>query len=420
MNIKITGGTPLSGTITPSGSKNSAVAMIPASILFQKLTLKNIPDITDVNRLIKILEKMGSKIVWDKQTCVLHVDNSNLNLANISRDDLGNMRGTSLLWGPMLARFGKFAFADLPGGCSLGVRTLDPHYQAFHDLGVTIDDKNGIKMNALNAKSGEIWLSEMSPTVTENVIMLATSLPGTTRIFGAACEPQVQDLCQMLTQAGIKISGTGSNILQVTGAKLPLDHAHTLLDDHYEISTFLALGAATGGQITVRHTLHKLLDPIWYQFAQFGIKLKHTSGSTTVLPHQSVNQSPSIVRAQPWPSLPVDLLPIFIPLALKARHSHVLFHNWMYEAGLYWTPELTKLGAEIVVCDPHRVMVMGGKKLHGATLEAPYIIRAVVSMAMCAMMAHGQTTILNADTLYRGHPKFAENLKKLGAKIEEI
>ena len=126
MNIKITGGTPLSGTITPSGSKNSAVAMIPASILFQKLTLKNIPDITDVNRLIKILEKMGSKIVWDKQTCVLHVDNSNLNLANISRDDLGNMRGTSLLWGPMLARFGKFAFADLPGGCSLGVRTLDP------------------------------------------------------------------------------------------------------------------------------------------------------------------------------------------------------------------------------------------------------------------------------------------------------
>ncbi len=420
MNIKITGGTPLSGTIAPSGSKNSAVALIPASILFQKFVLENVPDITDVARLIKILEKLGSKINWDKTSQKLTIDNSHLTLANIGQKDLGNMRGTSLLWGPMLARFGQFKFKDLPGGCTLGARPLDPHYQAFRDLGITIDDKNGIKMNALNAKSGEIWLSEMSPTVTENVIMLATSLPGTTRISGAACEPQVQDLCQMLTKAGISISGIGSNIIEITGAKLPADHIHKIWDDHYEISTFLALGAATGGQITVRHTLHELLAPIWYQFAQFGIKLKHTAGSTTVLPHQLINQSPSTVRAQPWPALPVDLLPIFIPLALKTRHSHVLFHNWMYEAGLYWTPELTKLGAEIVVCDPHRVMVMGGKKLHGATLEAPYIIRAVVSMAMCAMIAHGQTTILNADTLYRGHPKFADNLKKLGAKIEEI
>lgn len=420
MDIRIHGPVRLSGKITPSGSKNSSVAMIPASILFQKLTLTNVPDITDVARLIKILEKLGSKIVWDKNHQQLIIDNSRLTLANIGQEELGNMRGTSLLWGPMLARFGKFSFEELPGGCSLGVRPLDPHYQAFRDLGVVVDGSNGIAMNAVGAKSQEILLTEMSPTVTENVIILATNLPGITRILGAASEPQVQDLCQMLINAGAKITGVGSNIIEVTGAKLSSNHVHKIWDDHYEIATFLALGAATGGRITVKHSLHKLLTPIWNEFAKFGIKLKHTSQETTVLPNQTLTKFPSVIRAQPWPALPVDLLPIFIPLALRATHSHTLFHNWMYEAGLFWTSELSKFGAEIVMCDPHRIIVMGGNKLKGATIEAPYIIRAVVSLAVCAMMASGESIILNADALYRGHPKFAENLKNLGAKIEEI
>jgi len=420
MNIRIKGRTKLSGEITPSGSKNSAVAMIPASLMFSgTTTLHNVPDITDVERLVKIMAKLGSKIDWNKDTSVITIDNSQVTLANMAKGDLGSMRGTSLLWGPMLARFGKLVFDDLPGGCSLGARSLSPHYQAFSDLGVeVIQTNNSLTMDAQNAKASEIWLTEMSPTVTENVLMLASTLPGHTKIVGACSDPQVQDLCEFLTTAGVKITGIGSSILEVDGIKLPENHQHTIWPDHYEIATFLALGAATDGNITVHHNLQKQLMPIWRTFEDFGIKLHHTETSTTI--NGPVIKAPKIVRAQPWPALLVDLLPIFIPLALKAEHSHVLFHNWMYEAGLFWTSELSKFGAEVVMCDPHRIIVMGGNKLKGDKIEAPYIIRAVVSLAMCAMMAGGESIILNADSLYRGHPRFAENLKKLGAQIEEI
>lgn len=420
MNIRIKGGTRLSGEITPSGSKNSTVAMIPASLLFSgTTTLHNIPDITDVDRLVKIMTKLGSNVNWDKEKSVMTLDNSKVSLASIAKGDLGSMRGTSLLWGPMLARFGKLVFDDLPGGCSLGARSLSPHYQAFTDLGVDVTQtNNGLSMNAKNAKASEVWLSEMSPTVTENALMLASTLAGHTKIVGACSDPQVQDLCEFLGSAGVKINGIGSNILEIDGMALPKDHKHTVWPDHYEIATFLALGAATDGQITVHHNLQDKLIPIWREFEKFGIKLVHTVTSTTVV--GSVTKAPKIVRAQPWPAILVDLLPIFIPLALKAEHSHVIFHNWMYEAGLFWTPELTKFGAEVVMCDPHRIIVMGGNQLKGDKIEAPYIIRAVVSLAMCAMMASGESVILNADSLYRGHPKFAENLKNLGASIEEI
>ena len=428
MNIKVNGGQVLSGEIDPSGSKNSAVALIPASILFDKpVVLKNIPEITDVTKLVAILSKMGSRIDWNKDQKILSIDNSNISFTELTPEDLGNIRGTSLLWGPMLARWKKINFCGLPGGCTLGFRTLGPHYEAFRNLGVKITGgASSVVMDAGHAGPADIWLKEMSPTATENAVMFASSLTGKTKINGAASEPQVQDLCLFLAKAGVKISGIGSSILEVEGG-LPLQSIeHQIFSDHYEIATFISLVAATGGSLRVNNAMPDLMRYLVYIFSKFGINI-HYERDIAILDRgvkiaidEEEGRGLLVVKAQPWPGLPVDTLPLFIPLELAAEKGQVLFHNWMYDAGLFWTSELLKLGANVVMCDPHRVLVTAGNKLHGATLEAPYIIRAVVAMVMSAMIAEGQSTILNAETLYRGHPDFSAKLKSLGASIEEI
>lgn len=429
MHIKVKGNQVLSGEITPSGSKNSAVHVIPCSLLIKgKVTLHNVPDISDVERFVKILTKLGSNVDWNKDSSDLTLDNTNLNFERFTKDDLGNMKGTSLLWGGLLSRFGKVDCQDLPGGCTLGLRPLEPIYSVMRELGVSIDDTNrGVKMNLEHGKPREVWLPEMSPTATTNLLMLASSLNGTTKLIGAASEPQVQDVCEFLSKAGVLIEGVGSNILTIHGGAV-LKNAvdHTLLSDHYEITTFLALGAVTGGEIKVHNAIPQHFTSINREFEKFNVKIEYDGDTAIVRANQNVKITGSfadktnVVRAQPWPALPVDLLPIFIPLALASRENYALFHNWMYESGLFWVSELTKLGAEVIMCDPHRVLVMGGRHLHGAEIEAPYIIRAVVSLVMAAMIAEGESVILNADSLYRGHPHFAENLNKLGADVSEI
>lgn len=427
MNIKVKGGQVISGELTPSGSKNSIVALIPATILFDEpVTLANVPEIKDVDRLLNIIKKLGGKVDWNRDKGELTIDNSKLRFEGLDKEDLGNMKGTSLLWGPMLARFKRVLFSELPGGCTLGARPLGPQFDSFKALGVVVKNGNHrAAMDATKAHSDEVWLPEMSPTITENIVMLATGLKGKTRIVGAASEPQVQDLCNFLIECGAKITGVGSSIIEVEGGKNLIAQKHSILSDHYEIATFIAMAATTGGELKVKNAMPQMFKHINYIFDKFGVEIEYKGTTAYVNKNQKITIKTSdtptlIVRAQPWPSLPVDLLPIFIPLALAADRGQVLFHNWMYEAGLFWTSELQKLGASIIMCDPHRVIVNGGRKLYGATLEAPYIIRAVVSMVMSAMIADGESEILNADALYRGHPHFSENLKKLGAKIEEI
>lgn len=427
MNLKVSGNQKLSGVITPSGSKNSAVALIPASLMFKNnVLLKNVPDISDVERLLKILTKLGSKVVWKRQEKTLEIDNSNISLKTLSKEDLGNMRGTALFWGPLLARFSEVAFKELPGGCTLGARSLIPHYKAFKDLGVEVNlTKTGVSMNSKKAKAGSFYLSEVSPTVTENSVMLACSVPGITRIYGAACEPNVRDLCEFLVKAGANIKGIGSNILEITGPTKFKSVEHEIISDIYEITTFLAIGACTGGDVSVTNVNEHDLEVIKNEFEKFNIHVEVKNGiaklqNNKICIRSGGSKETLVVRAQPWPFLPVDLLPIFIPIALKAKEGSVLFHNWMYEGGLFWTSELTKLGANVIMADPHRVVVTAGRKLKGAVLEAPYIIRAVVSMVLSAMISRGDSVILNADAIHRGHPNFIENLKKLGAKIEEV
>jgi UDP-N-acetylglucosamine 1-carboxyvinyltransferase len=428
MNIKVKGKQVLSGEIYPSGSKNSAVHIIPSTLLFhEKVTLNNVPNITDVARLVQILEKLGSNIDWNQNENKLTIDNASINYDRLTEEDLGNMKGTSLLWGGLLGRFKKVDFSELPGGCTLGIRPFEPFFKSFNDFGIKVSEYNGgIIMDAKNAKPAQIWMTEMAVSVTSTLIMIATSLPGKTKIIGCASEPEVQDLCSFLTKAGAKITGAGSSVVEIEGGSKLNSTEHTLLSDHYEIATFIAIGAVTGGEIKVHNAIPELFEQINYEFSKFNVEIKY-DGSTALVPANqeikftgSFQKKTNVVRAQPWPGFPVDLLPIMIPLAMVAPGGYMMYHNWMYESGLHWTGELSKLGADVVMCDPHRVIVNGGNKLHGAILESPYIIRAVVAMVMAAMVSKGESTILNADALYRGHPHFSENLKKLGAKIEEI
>lgn len=428
MNIRVQGGQVLSGEITPSGRKNSIVALIPASLLFKTpVTFTNVPDITDVARLNQILTSLGSKIDWNKQTNTLIIDNSDVKFDPIETKDVNTtkgIRGTTLLWGPLLARFGKAVSSEQPAGCTLGARPIDAHYQAFIDLGVTVTTHNAqIILDAQNAKAGHAWLLEASPTATENAITFAVNLPGTTTISHAASEPNVQQLCEWLNACGAKISGIGSSVITIEGGHPLTPTPCHVMPDLEEITTFLALGAVTGGNVKVHDVPVQFMTAINREFAKFGIEIKY-DGNTAIVTNQKPQigktKSALIVRAQPWPALPVDMLPLFIPLALASSSGQVLFHNWMYEAGLYWTTELLKLGANLTVCDPHRVMVTGGNRLTGATLDAPYIIRAAISLVMSAMIAEGETTILNADSIHRGHPNFVANLRSLGAKIEEF
>ena len=428
MDVKIKGGQKLSGNIYPSGSKNSAVHIIPSTLLFDKpIVLENVPNIKDVKKLVSILEKLGSRISWDQVKNKLEIDNTKISFDKLAKEDLGDMRGTSLLWGAFLARFGRVDFNSLPGGCTLGVRPVEPILKAFRDLGISIKETNeGVKMHLNKVRGKNVWLAEMSPTVTTNMVMVSSFIKGKTRIIGAASDPQVQDVCNFLNKAGAKIKGVGSSILEIEGINGLSGVKHTLYSDHYEITTFLALAACTGGEIKVYNSIPELFPIIVNEFSKFNVKIRYEGNTAILEKGQKIQimgdffKKTNIIRAQPWPALPVDLLPIFIPLALAAPKGYMIFHNWMYESGLFWTSELTKLGAEIILTDPHRVIVIAGNKLRGATIEAPYIIRATVALVMAAMMADGESLILNADALYRGHPHFSENLKRLGAKIEEI
>jgi len=429
MNLKIQGGQVLSGTITPSGSKNSVLTLIPATLLFDKpVTLYNIPDITDVSRLIEILTHLGSKISWDKKAHSITINNSDASFESIDPIDVTNakgIRGTTLLWGPLLARFKKAESSEQPAGCTLGARPLDTHFQAFFDLGVTVKTENNhVYLDAGKARAATVWLLETSVTATENIIMLATSLSGTTTIINAATEPHVQDLCNFLNACGAKISGVGSSTLNIVGGSTLVPTDYSVISDHYEIGTFLALGALTGGEIKVKNSIPEHFLAINREFAKFGINISYEQDTAIIKKGQQIKitktNSPLIIRAQPWPALPVDMLPLFIPLALKAPTGQTLFHNWMYEAGLFWTSELLKFGANLTMCDPHRILVTAGNSLLGTTVDAPYIIRAAIALTMTAMIAEGETIIRSADSIHRGHPDFVANLKLLGAQIEEV
>lgn len=427
-DLKVRGGRALRGEITPAGNKNSALPIICATLLTnEKVKITNFPELTDVSKLIELMITLGSKVDWDKESEVIEIDNSGF------CNDFGKegfpmgMRGAVLLLAPLLYRHKRLEVKEEIGGCSLGIREIDPHLDVLKELGAKISSNGYIKIEAKDGlKGNSLWQDYMSVTTTENFIMAAVHANGVSVMNNAASEPHVQDLCNCLIQMGAKIEGIGSSKLVITGVEELHGTEFRISSDHHEITTLLALGAMTGGKVRVKDSIPEYFPLINKTFAKFGVEVKYdgdtaytqTGWKLKVVEPYTKNLLQK-VEAAPWPYFPADLLPLMLALAVKSEGS-CMFWNKIYEGGFFWIQEMIKFGAHIVMCDPHRVIVYGNKPLVPATVNAPEIIRATVALLMVALTIDGESIIKNADSIKRAHPHFVENLQELGADIEWV
>jgi UDP-N-acetylglucosamine 1-carboxyvinyltransferase len=427
-DLIVRGGKKLKGEITPAGNKNAALPILCATLLTDEtVTLRNFPDLLDVHKLVDLLISLGSQIDWDKESKVIKINNSNL------RKEFGEegfplgMRGAVLLLGPLAVRMNKIEVKSEIGGCSLGIRELDPHIDILRSLGANIKTNKHLTIDTSNGLVGNsIWLDYMSVTTTENFLMAATKAKGQSELTNAASEPHVQDLCKFLIQMGAKIEGIGSCKVIVEGVEELHGTDFTISSDHHEITTLLALGAMTRGDVRVKDAVPEYFPLIKKSFSKLGVEIKYEGDTAIVNGKQQLKVSEPYtknllqkIEAAPWPYFPADLLPLMIALSVKAEGS-IMFWNKLYEGGFFWIPEIVKFGAHVVMCDPHRVIVYGNKELTAANVNAPDIIRATVALLMVALTIDGESRIHNADSIKRAHPNFIENLNKLGADIEWI
>ena len=387
--------------------------------------LLNVPAITDVDKLVSFFSQQGSQITWDRATGEMTLDHSSFDGARLQGELPSGMRSSVLLFAPLLQRMKKIAIPTNAKGCSLGIRELDPHLEILEKLGAKIAHNSSLTLTLKGRfRGGRHWPDYMSVTATENFVMAAALAEGTSTIINAASEPHVQDLCAVLVGMGAKISGLGTSQLTVEGVKRLKGGTFTINTDYHEVVTFLALGAITGGEVKVRHSLPHHFDLITRAFEKLGVVIEHQGDTAIVRRRQKLliespftsNLLPKI-EAAPWPYFPVDLLPCMIALSVRAKGA-IQFWNKVYEGGFTWIPELSKFGAHVVVSDPHRIIVFGNRPLRPATVDAPYIIRAAVALYMVAASIPGRSVVKNADTIKRAHPNFVENLRSLGAEVE--
>lgn len=425
-DLIIHGGKPLSGTITPSGNKNAALPILCASLLTDEpVTLLNVPNITDVEKLVTFFTEQGSRIDWDRPAGRMEIDHSGFDTRRLNGELPAGMRSSVLLFAPLLQRMKKFTIPSNTKGCSLGIRELDPHLEILEKLGARVSHNGDLSMSLRGGfKGARHWPDYMSVTATENFAMAAALAQGESVLINAASEPHVQDLCRMLAAMGAKIEGLSTSQLTVTGVKKLRGGTFTINSDHHEIVTFLALGAITGGDIAVKNSLPQHFDLITRAFAKLGVVIEHQGttarvrrGQKLVVAHPFTSNLLPKIEAAPWPYFPVDLLPVMIALAVRAK-GEVQFWNKIYEGGFTWIPELVKFGAHVVMSDPHRIIVFGDRPLRPAVVESPYIIRATVALYMVAASIEGRSVVKNADTIRRAHPRFVENLRTLGAEVE--
>ncbi|HVW20252.1 MAG TPA: UDP-N-acetylglucosamine 1-carboxyvinyltransferase [Opitutaceae bacterium] len=425
-DLIVNGGRPLSGTVTPSGNKNSVLPIFCATLLADDpVTLTNVPDITDLDKLVEFFRSQGSKIEWDRAAGVLRAEHRGFRSA-LADDELPqDMRSTVLLYPALLRRLGRIAIRSNAKGCSLGVREIDPHLDILRALGAGIEEGEPLAISLPRGfRAARHWLDYMSVTVTENFAMAAALADGTSTLINAASEPHVQDLCQALVAMGAKIEGIGTSRLEITGVSRLHGATIAIGSDYHEIVTFLALGAITGGEIRVERSLPQHFDLIARAFAKLGVRIEHEGETALVRRGQKLvvekpytsNLLPKI-EAAPWPYFSVDLLPLMIALSTRAEGT-IHFWNKVYENGFSWIPELAKFGAHAVVSDPHRIIVFGNNPLHPAVVASPYVIRAAVALTMVATAIPGRSVVRNAEIIKRAHPRFVENLRSLGADLE--
>ena len=423
--LRIHGGVPLKGHIHPSANKNAVLPTLCSTLLTREtVTLHRVPDITDVRKILSFFRDLGSDVDADFETGVVKLRHGpNLNPTNAALPSA--MRSSVMLVPGLMHRFGRAVLQDDSKGCTLGLREIDPHIETFEAFGAAISvTEEGVVITAPKVfKPANLWLDYASVTTTENFLMCAAMTAGNSTLTNAACEPHVQEFCRFLSSLGARIEGTGASSLKVHGGKDLSGGEITFEDDFHEVATFLAMSAITGGEIRVRNSEPDQFGLIDRAFAKFGVKITHEGGWSTasldgplaVKPSFTPHMTPKI-EAAPWPYMPADLLPIFLALGVRAD-GEMLFWNKVYEGALGWTTELGKFGAPVLTCDPHRVVVFGGKALAAAEVESPYIIRAAIALLMVAASIPGLSVIRNADPIRRAHPAFAENLRSLGADV---
>ncbi len=424
-DLVVNGGTPLSGTITPSGNKNSVLPILCATLLTDEpVTLTNVPDITDLDKLVSFFESQGSVIDWDRAGGVMRVDHRGFRSTLANAELPQDMRSTVLLYPALIHRLGRITIRTNTKGCSLGVREIDPHLDVLEALGATIDKGEPVTISARGFTGARHWLDYMSVTVTENFAMAAALAKGSSTLINAASEPHVQDLCRALVAMGARIEGIGTSMLSVAGS--PSLHGATVEigTDYHEVTTFLALGAITGGEVRVVRSVPQHFDLITRSFQKLGVRIDHEGDTARVGPGQTrqietpftSNLLPKI-EAAPWPYFSVDLLPLLIALSTRCDGT-IHFWNKVYENGFSWMPELAKFGAHVLVSDPHRIVVFGNRPLRPAVVDSPYVIRAAVALTMVAASIPGRSVVRNAEIIKRAHPRFVENLRSLGAELE--
>lgn len=432
-NFRVVGGKRLRGEITPQGAKNEALQIISAVLLTaDKVTIKNIPDIVDVNLQIELLQEMGVKVERvSRDTCIFKADAVNVDHLGSEefRQKSGKLRGSVMLAGPMLARFKK-AYIPKPGGDKIGRRRLDTHIIGFQKMGAHFhfDDEQHYFQLTTNGLSGvSILLDEPSVTGTANILMAAVMAEGITSIYNAACEPYLQQLCKMLNRMGAKITGIGSNLLTIEGVQELGGTEHQMLPDMIEVGSFIGLAAMTQSEITIKNAGVEHLGVIPEKFAQLGIKMEFR-GDDIYIPSQEkyeiqtfLDGSVLTIYDHPWPGFTPDLISIVLVVATQAEGS-VLIHQKMFESRLFFVDKVMEMGAHIILCDPHRAVVIGlGRKhpLRGITMSSPDI-RAGVALLIAALSAEGKSTIQNIEQIDRGYQNIDKRLQALGADIVRI
>ena len=429
----IEGGHQLSGSITPQGAKNEALEVICATLLTpEEVVIENIPNIRDVNNLIQLLVDIGVKVKkLEKNKYSFRADE--LNLDYLESDEFvkkcSSLRGSVLMIGPLLARFHKAIIAK-PGGDKIGRRRLDTHFLGFKYLGAKfrhLDDRNVYEIGAKSLKGCYMLLDEASVTGTGNIIMAAVMAQGKTTIYNAACEPYIQQLCRMLNNMGAKISGIASNLITIEGVDELHGTGHRILPDMIEVGSFIGMAAMVGDGIRIKDVSVENLGIIPDAFRRLGVQID-IEGDDLVIPHQKhyvidsfIDGTIMTLADAPWPGLTPDLLSVLIVVATQARGS-VLFHQKMFESRLFFVDKLIDMGAQIILCDPHRAVVVGHdheRTLRGGRMASPDI-RAGIALLIAAMSANGKSRIDNIEQIDRGYEDIEARLNALGAKIERV
>ncbi len=424
-SYKVVGGNPISGRITPSGNKNAALPIIAASILTdEKITLTNIPNISDVAIQFKLLRKLGAEVRYNRKEGKATVQAKNIKSAKLDKQDVLKTRGSVLFLGALVGRMKKAQLWS-PGGCDLGKRPVDNYFISLEKLGAKIGyEDNCYTVDASNIKGSRVWQTEKAVTGTENLIMAAVLASGVTTIINAASEPHVQDLCQFLIKMGAIIEGVGSDTLKIIGVDKLSGCEHDIIYDFMEATTFIVAAAITGGELVVENIDTSHMEMILSEFGKLGLKVDVKPTAIIVPPNQKLkvrdymDGTMNKIECLPWPGFQADVLQFAIVAATQAE-GRILIHDKLYEGRLFYTSELNKMGADIFMADPHRIIVFGHTKLRGKVLKSPDI-RAGMSLLLAALAAEGESIIERGEIIERGYEDIEGKFKKLGAKIKRI